>query len=135
MFRIDGNGRKCIQAKRNSRIEITAESISLIDCSEGISTESFGLVVLEALFDIDLLATKDGIRSRDNSVVRLAMTINAVDNNIFITSTRENGIRASGASDVTVDPQNDCTITGAKNAINESGTATIDPDGCTLVVE
>lgn len=134
IFRIDGNGRKCIQAKGESRIEITAESISLIDCSEGISAESFGLVILEAIFDINLIATRDGIRTKDNTSVTLAMTNNAVDNNIFITSTRENGIRASGSSNVLIDPQNQCTISGAKNAINRSGTSTVDPDGCTLVV-
>lgn len=133
-FRIDGNGRKCIQANGESRIEITAESISLIDCSEGISAESFGLVILEAIFDINLIAKNDGIKSKDNSSVTLAMTSDAEDNNIFITSTKENGIRASGSSNVLIDPQNQCTITGAKNAINQSGTSTVDPDGCTLVV-
>jgi hypothetical protein len=134
IFRIDGNGRKCIQANGESRIEITAESISLIDCSEGISAESFGLVILEALFDINLIAKNDGIKAKDNTVVRLSMSNNPIDNNIFITSTKENGIRASGAANVTVDPQNLCTISGAKNAINQSGTSVVDPDGCTLVV-
>ncbi len=133
-FRIDGNSRKCIQASGESRIEITAESISLIDCSEGISADSFGLVILEALFDINVIANKDGIKAKDNTSVTLAMTNNAEDNNIFITSTKENGIRASGAANVLIDPQNLCTISGAKNAINQSGTSTVDPDGCTLVV-
>lgn len=132
-LRIDGNGRKCIIAKGESRVEITADSISLLDCSEGISAESFGLVILEAVFDIDLLASKDGINAKDNSVVRLAMEASAIDNNITVTSINENGIRASGSSGVTIDPQNDCTISGGKNAINESGTAVVDPDGCTLV--
>ena len=132
-FRIDGNSNRCIRAQGESRIEITANSISLIDCSEGISSESFGLVILEALFDINLIARKDGIRSRENSSVTLAMTNNSEDNNIFITSTRENGIRASGSSNVLIDPQNLCTITGAKDAINQSGTSVVDPDGCTLV--
>ena len=134
IFRVDGNGRKCITAKGESRVEITAESISLIDCSEGISVESFGLVILEALFDINLIARKDGIRARDNTLVRLSMSTNPIDNNIFITSTKENGIRASGSSDVTIDPQNTCTISGSKNAINQSGTSVVDPDGCTLVI-
>lgn len=134
VFRIDGNGRKCIIAKGESRVEITAESISLIDCSEGISVESFGLVILEAVFDINLFAKKDGIKAKDNTIVRLAMSANPVDNNIFITSTKENGIRASGSSDITIDPQNDCTISGEKDAINQSGTSSVDPDGCTLAM-
>ncbi len=131
-FNIDGKGKDCIRAKGDSRVEITARNISLIDCKEGISAESFGLVILEADEDISLIAKKDGIRSRDNTFVRLSMTLSPVDNNIFITSLRENGIRSSGSSEVVVDPQNNCTITGAKNAINQSGTSTVDPDGCTL---
>lgn len=133
IFRIDGNGSKCIQVKGESRVEITANSISLIDCSEGIFANSFGLVILEADFDINLLANQDAIRTRDNTMVTLAMTTNAVDNNIFITSTRQNGIRASGASEVTIDPQNQCTISAAKDPINESGSANVNPGSCTLV--
>ena len=131
-FRIDGNGNNCITANAASRVEITARRINLIDCKEGISTESFGLVILEADEDISLIANRDAIRTRDNTFVRIAMTGSAVDNNIFITSNKENGIRASGSSEVVIDPQNDCTITGAKDAINQSGTSTVDPDGCTL---
>lgn len=131
-FRIDGNGNNCIRANGDSRVEITARSITFIDCKEGISTESFGLVILEADEDISLIANRDAIRTRDNTFVRIAMTGSAVDNNIFITSNKENGIRASGSSEVVIDPQNDCTITGAKDAINQSGTSTVDPDGCTL---
>ena len=73
------------------------------------------------------------VMESDNSSVSLSMTGTPIDNNIFITSEKENGIRASGASIVIVDPQNNCTITGAKNAINQSGTSMVDPDGCTLV--
>ncbi len=131
-FNIDGNNSDCIRVKGDSRVEITARSISLIDCKEGISAESFGLVILEADEDISLIANRDGIRTKDNTFVRLAMTGSPVDNNIFITSLKENGIRASGSSEIIVDPENNCTITGAKNAINQSGTSSVDPDGCTL---
>lgn len=131
-FNIDGKGSDCIRAKGDSRVEITARTISLINCTEGISAASFGLVILEADEDISLIAKKDGIRSRDNTFVRVSMTSSPVDNNIFITSLKENGIRSSGSSQVIVDPQNDCTITGAKNPISQSGTSTVDPDGCTL---
>ena len=132
-FRIDGKGNNCIRAKGESRVEITALSVSLINCSEGITTSSFALVDLQADEDINVIANKDGIKSQDNSSVMLSMTNNPVANNIFITSNRENGIRASGSSVVIVDPQLNCTITGAKNAISQSGSSTVDPDGCTLV--
>ena len=133
VFRIDGKGHDCIRTKGESRLEITAQSISLIDCAEGITTSSFGLVDLQADEDISVIANKDGIKSQDNSSVTLSMTASPVDNNIFITSNKENGIRASGASVVIVDPQFNCTITGAKDAIRQSGTSVVDPDGCTLV--
>jgi len=133
VFRIDGKGNNCIRAKGESRVEITALSVSLINCSEGITTSSFALVDLQADEDINVIAKKDGIKSQDNSSVSLSMTANPIANNIFITSDKENGIRASGASVVIVDPQLNCTITGAKNAINQSGSSVVDPDGCTLV--
>ena len=132
-FRIDGKNKNCIRAKGESRVEITARNISLINCSEGITTSSFALVDLQADEDINVIANKDGINSQDNSSVTLSMTINPVANNIFITSNKENGIRASGSSVVIVDPELNCTITGAKDAIRQSGTSTVDPDGCTLV--
>jgi hypothetical protein len=132
-FRIDGKNKNCIRAKGESRVEITARSISFINCSEGITTSSFALVDLQADEDINVIAKKDGIKSQDNSSVSLSMTGTPIDNNIFITSEKENGIRASGSSIVMVDPQNNCTITGAKNAISQSGTSVVDPDGCTLV--
>ncbi|MCZ6791402.1 MAG: hypothetical protein O7C70_06360, partial [Candidatus Dadabacteria bacterium] len=47
-FRIDGKNKNCIRAKGESRVEITARSISLINCSEGITTSSFALVDLQA---------------------------------------------------------------------------------------
>lgn len=133
IFRIDGKGKNCIRAKGESRVEITALSVSLINCNEGIMTSSFALVDLQADEDINVIAKKDGIKSQDNSSVSLSMTATPIANNIFITSDKENGIRASGASVVIVDPQFNCTITGAKNAINQSGTSVVDPDGCTLV--
>ena len=132
-FRIDGKNNNCIRAKGESRVEITALSISLINCTEGITTSSFALVDLQADEDINVIAKKDGIKSQDNSSVSLSMTGTPIDNNIFITSEKENGIRASGSSFVMVDPQNNCTITGAKNAIRQSGISIVLPDGCTLV--
>ena len=133
VFQIDGKGNNCIRAKGESQVEITAQSISLINCSEGITTSSFALVDLRADDNINIIANRDGIKSQDNSSVTLSMTLNPFDNNIFVTSNRENGIRASGSSVVFVDPQNNCTITGAKDAVRQSGTSTVNTTTCTLV--
>ncbi len=61
------------------------------------------------------------------------MTFIPVANNIFITSTRQNGIRTSGNSSVLVDPQLNCTITGFKDAVRVSGNSSADTTTCTLV--
>ncbi|MCK5392076.1 MAG: hypothetical protein KAJ31_06585 [Deltaproteobacteria bacterium] len=132
-FMIDGKGNNCIRAKGESTVEITARSIFLFNCAEGITTLSLARVDLLADEEINVSAKKDGINSQDNSSVKLSMTINPVANNIFITSDKENGIRASGSSKVTVDPEISCIITGAKNAIRSTGLAVVEPDGCTLV--
>ena len=132
-FNIDGNGNNCINVQGNARVEITARNITLIDCREGIHAENFGLVILEADENISLSANRDGIRTNNNTFVRLARTVTPVDNNIFVTSLRENGIRSSGASTVQIDPQNQCTVSGAKAAIVQSGTSNVNPGTCTLI--
>ncbi len=132
-FNIDGNGNDCISVKGDARVEIAARNVTLIDCREGIHAENFGLVLLEADEDISVSANRDGIRTNNNTFVRLARTVTPVDNNIFITSLRENGIRASGSSAVEIDPQNECTISGAKSAIDQSGTSNVNPSSCTLI--
>ncbi|MEM7009423.1 MAG: hypothetical protein AAF462_09850 [Thermodesulfobacteriota bacterium] len=132
-FQINGRGNNCIRAKGDSRVEITAQSISLINCSEGITTSSFGFVNLQADEDINLSARQDGIRTQDNSSVTVSMTSNPINNNIFITSDRQNGIRTSGNSAVLIDPQNNCTITGDKDAVRVSGNSMAQTGTCTLV--
>ena len=131
-FRIDGDGDNCIKAVDEARVEITTGSVTLLDCKNGLETESFALIMVEADGDINIIAEKEGIKSQDNSVVNVGMSTTAVDNNIFITSTEENGIRASGSSEVVITPQNACTITGAKDAVNQSGTSFVNTGTCTL---
>ena len=128
-FNIDGNGNNCINVQGDARVEIAARNITLIDCKEGIHAENFGLVLLEADEDISVSANKDGIRTNNNTFVR------PVDNNIFIASLRENGIRSAGSSAVEIDPQNQCTISGGngKSAIVQSGTSNVNPSTCTLI--
>lgn len=133
VFQINAKGKNCIRAKGDSRVDITALSISLINCSEGITTSSFGFVNLQADEDININAKKDGIKSQDNSSVTVSMALSSTGNNIFITSENQNGIRSSGNSAVLVDPQFNCTVTGDKQAVRISGNSTVDTKTCTLV--
>jgi hypothetical protein len=132
-FEIDGDGNTCIRSHGESLVEITAKSITLVDCNIGIDTQGSGFVLLEADFDITISANKDAIKTSNESFVRVTQTVSPIDNNIFITSLREHGIKAAGSSEVEIDPQNDCSISGAKSAVDQSGSSVVDPDGCTLV--
>ena len=132
-FEIDGDGNTCIRSHGESLVEITARSITLVDCNIGIDTQGSGFVLLEADEDITISANKDAIKTSNDSFVRVTETVTPVDNNIFITSLREHGIKAAGNSEVEINPQNDCSISGAKSALDVTGSASVDPDGCTLV--
>jgi len=132
-FEIDGNGNTCIRAHGDSLVDITARSITLVDCNIGIDTQGSGFVLLEADEDITISANKDGIKTSNDSFVRVTETVTPVDNNIFITSLREHGIRSAGNSEVEINPQNDCSISGGKSAVNQTGSSSVDTDGCTLV--
>jgi len=132
-FEIDGNGNTCIRAHGDSLVQITARSITLSDCNIGIDTQSSGFVMLESDLDITISATKDAIKTSNDSFVRITQTVTPVDNNIFITSLKEHGIKASGSSEVDINPQNACSISGAKSAIDQKDSSVVDPDGCTLI--
>jgi hypothetical protein len=132
-FEIDGDGNTCIRSHGESLVEITARSITLVDCNIGIDTQGSGFVQLEADLDITISANKDAIKTSNESFVRVTQTVTPVDNNIFITSLKEHGIRAAGSSEVEINPQNDCSISGAKSAIDQKDSSIVDPDGCTLV--
>lgn len=132
-FEIDGDGDTCIRAHGESLVQITARSITLADCNIGIDTQSSGFVMLESDLDITISANKDAIKTSNESFVRVTQTVTPVDNNIFITSLKEHGIRAAGSSEVEINPQNDCSISGAKSAIDQKDSSVVDPDGCTLI--
>ncbi len=132
-FEIDGNGNTCIRSHGESLVQITARSITLVDCGIGIDTQGSGFVQLEADLDITISANKDAIKTSNDSFVRVTQTVTPVNNNIFITSLKEHGIKSAGASEVEINPQNNCSISGAKAALDQSGTSSIDPDGCTLI--
>jgi hypothetical protein len=132
-FELDGNGNTCIRSQGQSQVQITARSITINDCSDGINAQDSALVMLEADEDITISANKNAISTSNDSFVRVTQTAAPVNNNIFITSLKGYGIKSAGSSQVEVNPQNTCSISGAKSAINQSGTSSVDPDGCTLI--
>jgi acetyltransferase-like isoleucine patch superfamily enzyme len=132
-FEIDGNGNTFIRAQVNSIVKITERSITISDCDDGINTQDSGFIMLEADEDITISANKNAISTSNDSFVRVTQTITPVDNNIFITSLKGYGIKSAGSSQVEINPQNTCSISGTKSATSQSGTSSIDPDGCTLI--
>jgi len=127
-FSINGRSNDCIKSSGDSFLEIIVKSVTLANCGQGIRTEGTSDVRFDTVEDINVTARNDAIRARNDSFVRLT-----AGNSIFISSDRENGIRATSTSEVRVQPTNTCTIFGAKNAISSERTATIDADGCTLI--
>ena len=128
-FTVDGNGKDCIRAQGDCFIDITVQNIALNDCNEGILAEGSANVNLEALAvpTLTIDAESNGIHTKGDSSVTL------IGGNIFVTSTGADGIRAEDSSDVEIQPSGLCTIEGFDDAIDPDPTATIDPDGCTLV--
>jgi len=133
-FTINGNGKDCIRAKGDCLIDIEAQNIILNDCNEGLIAEGSASVTLEALAFPTLIPTltinaeSNGIHTKGDSTVTL------IGGNISVTSTGADGIRAEDSSDVEIQPSGLCTIEGSDDAIQKDGTATVDSDGCTLVI-
>lgn len=127
-FSINGSGRDCIHMRGSSVLDISARNITVVDCGEGLITEGSSSLTFDAVEDINITARSNGVRSRNDSSVFLSS-----DNGIFISSNTDNGIRATGTSEVILDPLITCTIFGSSNAISEGSTAVIDPDGCVLI--
>jgi hypothetical protein len=127
-FTIDGSGKNCIHMKGSSVIDLSARNITIVDCAGGIITESSSSLTFDAVQNINITARSNGVSSRNDSSVFMSS-----DNGIFISSNTATGIRASGTSEVTLDPQLTCTIFGSTTAISEGSSAMIDPDGCVLI--
>ena len=105
----------------------------MLGCDRGLDASNQSTITLEADESINITAKKDGIRTKNNSVVFVGQTAVPIANTVFITSNREIGIRSFGDSSVVIDPQLTCAISGAKAAIRENDSSSIDTDGCTLV--
>lgn len=130
---IDADGGDCLIGTGSSVITFRVKSITIINCREGVRVQGTASVILEADEDITVSSNRDAVISFDSTFVRVGETSDPVDNGVLIQSANLNGINAAGNSVVEIDPQNNqCSISGGRQAVNVSGNASVDTDGCTL---
>lgn len=130
---IDADGGDCLIGTGSSVITFRVKSISIINCREGVRVQGTASVILEADEDITVSSNRDAVISFDDTFVRIGETSTPVDNSVLIQSANLNGINAAANSVVEIDPQNNqCSISGGRQAVNVSGNASVDTDGCTL---
>ncbi len=130
---IDANGGDCLIGTGSSVITFRVKSINIFDCREGVRIQGEASVILEADEDIQISSRRDTVLSFDETFVGIGKTSDPVENSVLIQSSDLNGINASGNSTVVIDPQdNRCSISGGRRAVNISGSASVDTDGCTL---
>ncbi|MEQ9617649.1 MAG: hypothetical protein RIG61_00565 [Deltaproteobacteria bacterium] len=130
---IDADGGDCLIGTGSSVITFRVKSITIINCREGVRVQGTASVILEADEDITVSSNRDAVISFDDTFVRIGETSDPVDNSVLIQSANLNGINAAGNSVVEIDPQNNqCSISGGRRAVNVSGNASVDTDGCTL---
>lgn len=130
---INASGGNCVIATGSSAITFRVKSINIFNCREGVRVQGEASVILEADEDITISSNRDAVLSLDDTFVGIGMTTNPVNNSVLIESANLNGINAAGNSEVVIDPQdNQCSISGGRRAVNISGNASVDTDGCTL---
>ncbi len=130
---IDADGGDCLIGTGSSVITYRVKSIAITNCREGVRVQGTASVILEADEDITVSSNRDAVISFDDTFVRIGKTSDPVDNSVLIQSANLNGINAAGNSVVEIDPQNNqCSISGGRQAVNVSGNASVDTDGCTL---
>jgi len=79
-----------------------------------------------------VLEADESILISSNRDVEVGQTSNPVNNTITIQSTNQFGINAAGDSIVNINPQNQCSISGGRMAVNVSGNASVSTSNCTL---
>ena len=131
-FNIEANGGNCIVATGNSLITYRVKNINITECREGIRAQVSASITLEADESILISSDLDAILTLDDSSVDVGQTSNPIDNTITIESANQFGINAAGNSIVNIDPQNQCSISGGRMAVNINTNATVDTSNCTL---
>jgi hypothetical protein len=131
-FNIEANGGNCIFATGTSLITYRVKSINITECREGIRAQVSASIILEADESIVISSDLDAILTLDDSLVEVGQTSNPIDNTITIVSANQFGINAAGNSIVTIDPENTCSISGGRGAVNINTNASVDTSTCTL---
>ena len=131
-FNIEGNGGNCIVATGTSMINYQVKSINVTDCREGIRMQTEASIILQADESIIISSNRDAIITLDDSSVDIGQTTNPINNTVTITSANQFGINAAGNSVVTINPENECSISGARGAVNEFAFGTVGTSNCTL---
>jgi hypothetical protein len=131
---INGDGDNCIRTRDDSIVDFRVKTIDLSNCDEGVRTENSSQVTLFTDQSLTIFSESNGIRSREESSVSIGQVFNANNNSVEVRSFDDNGVNTTGTAVVTFTPQNNnCTIRGADDAVNEGSDSTVDIDGCTLV--
>jgi len=131
-FNVDGNGGNCIFASGTSLITYRVKSISITDCREGVRAQSSASIVLRADESIQISSNRDAILALDDAHIEVGQSSNPTNNTIVIQSANQFGINAAGNSVVDIKPQNQCSISGGRNALNVNGNAWVRTSSCTL---
>ena len=131
-FNLDANGGNCIFASGTSLISYSVKSINITNCREGVRAQTSGSIILKADESIVISSNRDAILALDDALVEVGQTSNPVNNTIVIESANQFGINAAGDSRVEIDPQNQCSISGGRMAVNVSGNAIVGTSSCTL---
>ena len=131
-FNIDGDGGNCIFAGGTSIITYIVQSISITNCREGVRAQTSGSIVLQADESIQISSNRDAILTINDGFVEVGQTANPANNTIVIQSINQFGINAAGNSVVDINPQNACSISGKRGAVNVNGGASVNTSSCTL---
>ncbi len=131
-FNIEGNGGNCMFASGTSSINYQVKSINITDCREGIRTQTDAYIILQADQSIVLSSNQDAIITLDASSVEIGQTTNPINNTVTIESANQFGINAGGTSVVNIIPENECSISGGREAVNDFGSGSVNTSNCTL---
>ena len=78
------------------------------------------------------ISLRVGIITLDDSSVEIGQTTNPINNTVTISSENQFGINAAGNSVVTINPENECSISGGNEAVNDFAGGTVSTSTCTL---
>ncbi len=131
-FNMDGDGGNCMFAGTDSLITYIVKSISITNCREGVRAQGSASIFLNADESIQISSNRDAILTIDDGFVEVGQTANPVNNTIIIQSNNQFGINAAGNAIVDINPQNSCSISGSRAAVNVNGNASVNTSSCTL---